>query len=198
MRVFTIFTKMKRIGIFCGSSSGSQPIYREASVALGKVLVKNNLGIVFGGADLGLMKEVADAALLQGGTVIGVIPKFLLEKEIAHWGLTELIMVKTMNERKQKISELSDGFIAMPGGFGTLDESFEMLTWNQLRLHKKPFGLLNSNGFFDSLLEFLDRMVLDQFLKSEHRDMISVSTDPEDLITKMKNAVIPVKAKWIK
>ena len=143
------------------------------------------------------MKVLAENVLNLGGHVVGVMPKFLIEREIAHWGLTELIVVESMYERKKKIAELSDGFITLPGGFGTMDESFEMLTWNQLRLHGKPFGLLNINGFFDKLLEFLNRMVEDHFLKQTHHDMVIVSEDPEDLIEKMKNASITSETKWI-
>jgi len=188
---------MKRIGVFCGSSEGSSPMYKEMAVHLGEVLFQHEMDLVYGGADLGLMKRVAEAVLGLGGHVIGVIPKFLIEKEIAHWGLTELIMVKDMHERKLKIAELSDGFIALPGGFGTLDESFEMLTWNQLRLHQKPLGILNIDGFFDHLLAFIDRMVNDRFLRSEHRDMILVSQDPEELLVKMKEVKMPSQEKWI-
>ncbi len=167
------------------------------AVHLGEVLFQHEMDLVYGGADLGLMKRVAEAVLGLGGHVIGVIPKFLIEKEIAHWGLTELIMVKDMHERKLKIAELSDGFIALPGGFGTLDESFEMLTWNQLRLHQKPFGILNIDGFFNHLIAFIDRMVNDRFLRSEHRDMILVSQDPEELLVKMKEVKMPSQEKWI-
>jgi len=188
---------MKRIGVFCGSSEGSSPLYSEMAIQLGKVLFQHEMELVYGGADLGLMKRVAEAVLGLGGHVIGVIPKFLIEKEIAHWGLTELIMVRDMHERKLKIAELSDGFIALPGGFGTLDESFEMLTWNQLRLHQKPFGILNIDGFFDHLIAFIDRMVNDRFLRSEHRDMILVSHYPEELLVKMKEVKMPSQEKWI-
>ncbi len=188
---------MKRIGVFCGSSEGSSPLYSEMAIQLGKVLFQHEMELVYGGADLGLMKRVAEAVLGLGGHVIGVIPKFLIEKEIAHWGLTELIMVRDMHERKLKIAELSDGFIALPGGFGTLDESFEMLTWNQLRLHQKPFGILNIDGFFDHLIAFIDRMVNDRFLKSEHRDMILVSDNPNELLVKMKQVNMPSQEKWI-
>lgn len=188
---------MKRIGVFCGSSTGSSHLYADMAARLGKVLFQHKIELVYGGADLGLMKQVAEAVLGLGGRVTGVIPKFLIEKEIAHWGLTELIVVKDMHERKMKIAELSDGFIALPGGFGTLDESFEMLTWNQLRLHQKPFGILNIDGFFDHLLAFIDRMVKDRLLRSEHRDMILVSNDPEELLLKMMQVKMPSQEKWI-
>jgi len=143
------------------------------------------------------MKQVADAILQQGGQVIGVIPEFLKDKEVAHLGLTELIVVETMHQRKAKVAELSDGLITLPGGFGTLDETFEMLTWNQLHLHNKPFGLLNINGYFDKLLEFINRMVQDKFVKPEDLAMIQVSGDPEELLTKMSESKIPTNPKWI-
>jgi uncharacterized protein (TIGR00730 family) len=187
---------MERIGVFCGSSNGSSPIYSEMAVKLGETLFRNGMDLVFGGGDIGLMKHVADALLNQGGHVIGVIPEFLKEKEVAHLGLTELIVVRSMHERKAKVAELSDGLITLPGGFGTLDESFEMLTWNQLQLHQKPLGILNVDGFFDKLLEFIDRMVQDKFLRPEYRDMIQVSEDPEELLSKLKKSKIPSKPKW--
>ncbi|UCG28431.1 MAG: TIGR00730 family Rossman fold protein [Bacteroidales bacterium] len=186
---------MKKLGIFCGSSTGASSKYEEAAISIGKILVQNKINLVYGGADIGLMKVLAEVVLSLGGHVIGVLPKFLIEREIAHWGLTELIMVESMYERKKKIAELSDGFITLPGGFGTLDESFEMLTWNQLRLQSKPFGLLNIDGFFDKLLEFLDRMVEDHFLKPVHREMIIVSDNPGDLIEKMKDARLTSESK---
>jgi len=188
---------MKKIGVFCGSSNGSSPLYTEMAAKLGKILFINGIDLVYGGGDIGLMKRIADAILKQGGRVTGVIPEFLKEKEIAHLGLTELIVVKSMHQRKAKVAEMSDGFIILPGGFGTLDESFEMLTWNQLYLQNKPFGMLNVDGYFDKLLEFIDRMVQDKFIKSEHREMIQVSDDPEELLVKMKEAKISLQPKWI-
>ena len=188
---------MKKIGVFCGSSNGSSPLYTEMAAKLGKILFINGIDLVYGGGDIGLMKKIADAILKQGGRVTGVIPEFLKEKEVAHLGLTQLIVVKSMHQRKAKVAEMSDGFIILPGGFGTLDESFEMLTWNQLYLQNKPFGMLNIDGYFDKLLEFIDRMVQDKFIKSEHREMIQVSDDPEELLVKMKEAKISLQPKWI-
>lgn len=149
---------MKNITVFCGSSFGTEEIYKEQAELLGKTLAKQNIGLVYGGANVGLMGAVADGALSENGTVIGVLPNFLRSKEIAHQGLTELILVESMHERKTKMSELCDGVIALPGGFGTLEELFEMLTWAQLGLHKKPIAILNISGFYDSLLELLETM----------------------------------------
>ena len=188
---------MKKIGVFCGSRAGSSPLYSEGASKLGEVLFKNGIDLVYGGGDIGLMKQVADSVLGLGGKVIGVIPEFLYDKEVAHLGLTELIIVDSMHKRKEKVAELSDGLITLPGGFGTLDETFEMLTWNQLHLHNKAFGLLNINGYFDKLLEFIDRMVQDKFVKSEDLAMIQVSEDPKELLIKMRESKTPSKPKWV-
>src|SRR5918993_1835297 len=147
---------MKSVAIFCGSSSGTDPLYKVQATALGITLAHQRIEIIYGGAKVGLMGAVADAALSAGGKVTGVIPRFLRSKEIAHTDLTELIMVESMHERKTKMHELCDGIIALPGGFGTLEELFEILTWAQLGLHKKPIGLLDVQGYFDPLLSFLD------------------------------------------
>jgi uncharacterized protein (TIGR00730 family) len=188
---------MEKIGVFCGSRAGSSPLYSEMALKLGEVLFRNGIDLIYGGGDIGLMKQVADSVLGLGGNVIGVIPEFLYDKEVAHLGLTELIIVDSMHQRKAKVAELSDGLITLPGGFGTLDETFEMLTWNQLHLHSKSFGLLNIDGYFDKLLEFIDRMVRDKFLKSEDRSMIQVSEDPEQLLAKMREPKIPSNPKWV-
>ncbi|MBF7092486.1 TIGR00730 family Rossman fold protein [Flavobacterium sp. ALJ2] len=189
---------MKRITVFCGSSFGNKKEYETQAFQLGQILSKNNIDLVYGGAKVGLMGVVADGVLNKNGKVIGVLPDFLMKKEIAHDNLTELIIVKSMHERKTKMNELSNGIIALPGGFGTLEEFFEMLTWAQLGLHKKPIGILNSNGFYDLLLEFILKMVNEGFLKEINQQMIIVSTDAQDLINKMKNYVAPEVGKWIK
>lgn len=178
---------MKKITVFCGSSFGSEEIYKEQAELLGKTLAKQNIGLVYGGANVGLMGAVADGALSENGTVIGVLPNFLRSKEIAHKGLTELILVESMHERKTKMSDLCDGVIALPGGFGTLEELFEMLTWAQLGLHKKPIGILNINGFYDALIELLKVMVEKGLLKDANKEMLLVSNNIEDLLEKMKN-----------
>ncbi|MDX6187932.1 TIGR00730 family Rossman fold protein [Flavobacterium sp. Fl-318] len=188
---------MKRIGIFCGSSFGTEAIYQEQATLLGQTLAKQNIELVYGGADVGLMGALADGALSEGGKVIGVLPGFLRSKEIAHKGLTELILVESMHERKTKINDLSDGVIALPGGFGTLDELFEMLTWAQLGLHKKPIAILNINGYYDSLLELTHTMVEKGFLKNVNQEMLLVSDSIDDLLEKMRNYTPPTVGKWI-
>lgn len=188
---------MKRISIFCGSSFGTEAIYQEQATLLGQTLAKQNIELVYGGADVGLMGALADGALSEGGKVIGVLPGFLRSKEIAHKGLTELILVESMHERKTKINDLSDGVIALPGGFGTLDELFEMLTWAQLGLHKKPIAILNINGYYDSLLELTHTMVEKGFLKNVNQEMLLVSDSIDDLLEKMRNYTPPTVGKWI-
>ncbi len=188
---------MKRITVFCGSSFGTEIIYREQAYALGKALAIKGIGLVYGGADVGLMGAVADGALDNGGEVTGVLPRFLVEKEIAHSGLTELIPVESMHERKLKMNELCDGVIALPGGFGTLEEFFEMITWAQLGLHQKPVAVLNVDGFYDLLLEFVDTMAEKGLLKDVNRKMLLHSDNIEDLLNKMENYKAPAEGKWI-
>jgi uncharacterized protein (TIGR00730 family) len=188
---------MQRIAVFCGSSLGTEPIYESAAHLLGQTLAKRNIGLVYGGAIVGLMGAVAGGALSQNGTVIGVIPRFLRTKEVAHESLSELILVDTMHERKSRMHELSDGIIALPGGFGTLEEFFEILTWAQLGLHKKPIGLLNTGGFYDSLLELIQTMVDKGFLRAVNQKMILVSDNIEDLLDQMDHYTAPVLGKWI-
>lgn len=188
---------MKRITVFCGSSFGTEDIYKEQATLLGQTLAKQNIELIYGGANVGLMGAVADGVLNEGGKVIGVLPNFLRSKEIAHLGLTELILVESMHERKTKMSDLCDGVIALPGGFGTLEELFEMVTWAQLGLHKKPIAVLNINGFYDSLIELMKIMVEKGFLKSVNQEMLLVSDNIEDLLEKMRNYVAPTVGKWI-
>jgi len=188
---------MKRITVFCGSSIGTENIYRSQATLLGKTLAKNNIELVYGGAKVGLMGAVADGALSEGGKVIGVLPNFLSAKEIAHGQLTELILVESMHERKTKMNDLCDGVIAMPGGFGTLEEFFEMLTWAQLGLHKKPISLLNIHGFYDPLLVLVQGMVDKGFLKEVNQQMLLVSDTVDELLYKMKNYAAPEVGKWI-
>ena len=188
---------MKRVTVFCGSSFGTNKIYETQAYLLGKTLANRGIELVYGGANTGLMGTVADGALSQGCKVIGVLPDFLREKEVAHEGLTELIIVDTMHERKTKMNELSDGAITLPGGFGTLEEFFEMLTWAQLGLHKKPIAILNTDGFFDSLNELIQTMVDKGFLKEVNQKMLLISYDIDDLLLQMKNYVAPTVSKWI-
>ena len=190
--------KINRITVFCGSSFGNKKEYETQAFQLGQIMSENSIDLVYGGAKVGLMGAVADGVLNKNGKVIGVLPDFLMKKEIAHDNLTELIIVKSMHERKTKMNELSDGVIALPGGFGTLEEFFEMLTWAQLGLHKKPIGILNIDGFYDLLLEFILKMVNEGFLKEINQQMIIVSTDSQDLLLKMKSYVAPEVGKWIK
>lgn len=188
---------MKRVTVFCGSSFGNEAIYKEQATLLGQTLAKHNIELVYGGANVGLMGAVADGVLNEGGKAIGVLPNFLRSKEIAHLGLSELILVESMHERKTKMNDLCDGVIALPGGFGTLEELFEMVTWAQLGLHKKPIAILNINGFYDSLIELTHIMVEKGFLKNINQEMLLVSDDIEDLLDKMKNYVAPTVGKWI-
>lgn len=188
---------MKRVTVFCGSSSGSDNNFKIQADLLGRTLAKKGIELVYGGANVGLMGAVADGVLHEGGKVIGVLPGFLKSKEIAHEGLTELILVESMHERKTKMNELSDGVIALPGGYGTLEELFEMITWAQLGLHKKPVALLNMDGFYDSLIALVQTMVDKGFLKEVNQQMLLISSDIEDLIEKMENYVAPTVGKWI-
>ncbi|PXY40986.1 TIGR00730 family Rossman fold protein [Flavobacterium cheongpyeongense] len=188
---------MKRITVFCGSSFGNDEIYKEQAALLGQTLAKQNIELVYGGANVGLMGAVADGVLNNGGKVIGVLPNFLRSKEIAHLGLTELILVESMHERKTKMNDLCDGVIALPGGFGTLEELFEMLTWAQLGLHKKPIAILNSNGFYDSLIQLTEVMVNKGLLKEVNQQMLLVSDNIADLLEKMNNYKAPTVGKWI-
>ena len=176
---------IKRICVFCGSNHGARSTYTDAAQQLGKALVSQGVGLVYGGGSIGLMTVVANAVLEEKGEVIGVIPHALSSKEFAHDGLTELHLVSSMHERKAMMAELSGAFIAMPGGFGTLDEFFEIVTWAQLGLHTKPIGLLNVGGYFDLLLKFVDYMLRERFISSEHRQLIITSHDPEELLLKL-------------
>jgi uncharacterized protein (TIGR00730 family) len=188
---------MKRITVFCGSSFGTDEIYKEQATLLGQALAKQNIELVYGGANVGLMGAVADGILNAGGKAIGVLPIFLRSKEIAHLGLTELILVESMHERKTKMNDLCDGVIALPGGFGTLEELFEMLTWAQLGLHKKPIAILNINGFYDALIELTKVMVEKGLLKDVNQQMLLVSDNIDDLLDQMKNYIPPTVGKWI-
>ncbi|MDQ0595367.1 uncharacterized protein (TIGR00730 family) [Chryseobacterium ginsenosidimutans] len=188
---------MKSITVFCGSSFGSDDIYKEQATLLGQTLAKQNIQLIYGGANVGLMGAVADGVLNEGGKVIGVLPHFLQSKEITHNNLTELILVETMHERKTKMSELCDGVIVLPGGYGTLEEFFEMITWAQLGLHKKPIAVLNIDGFYDDLIKLVQTMVDKGFLKQINRDMLLISDTIDELLEKMRNYEAPNVGKWI-
>jgi len=190
---------MKRIGVFCGSSSGERPDYTRAAVELANELVKRGVALVYGGGRIGLMGRIAEAVIAGGGEVIGVIPKFLIDKELAYEAVSEIRAVQSMSERKALMAELSDGFIALPGGYGTLDELVEMLTWTQLHLHHKPCGLLNTCDYYDALLDFFDCGVAENFLQPEHRSMLLVDKDPATLLDRLESWTPPAidKTKWI-
>jgi len=173
---------VKRIGVFCGSSSGHAPIYADKARELGQAMCRRGLGLVFGGGHIGLMGVLADSVLLEHGEVIGVIPQVLVERELAHTGLADLRIAASMHERKAIMADLSDAFIALPGGFGTADELFEMLTWTQLKIHHKPIGLLNVAGFFDPLLAWLDRAVAEGFIKPRHRQIVRTAETADELL----------------
>jgi uncharacterized protein (TIGR00730 family) len=188
---------MKRMCVFCGSRTGAAAIYADAARCLGEALVRRGLELVFGGGHIGLMGVLADAVLAGGGKVIGVIPQALVDKELAHRGCTQLHVVKTMHERKAVMADLSDGFIALPGAFGTADEFFEILTWAQLGIHTKPAGLLNVAGFFSPLLSWLDLAAREGFLKAEHRSLIVEANDVVLLLSLLAEYGAPaVAAKW--
>ena len=186
---------MKRICVYCGSSTGFSDVYRRAAHNLGKALARSNLELVYGGAAVGLMGEIADCVMQAGGIVIGVIPQDFASK-VAHYGITELHVVNSMHERKQKMVDLSDAFIALPGGFGTIEELTELLTWTQIGLHKKPCGVLNVSGYFNPFLAFLDRAVSEGFLKPKHRELLLVSEDADSLLRRFELHKIPEIEKW--
>ena len=188
---------MRRICVYCGSNTGTRPDYAEAARNLAEVLVRHDLELVYGGAAKGIMGVIADTVLEHGGNAHGVIPKLLEEKEIAHSGLTQLHVVASMHERKSMMAELSDGFIALPGGFGTLEEIIEILTWGQLQFHDKPCGLLNVSGYFDHLLAYLDHAEQEGFLRAENRQMLLQDTDPAELIRQFERYTAPHLDKWL-
>jgi uncharacterized protein (TIGR00730 family) len=188
---------MKRLCVYCGSNPGSQPDYTEAAKNLARVLVKRNIEVVYGGASVGTMGVLANTVLAEGGHVIGIIPQALVDKEVAHPGLSDLRVVHSMHERKTLMAELSDGFIALPGGLGTLEEVFEILTWAQLGLHQKPCGLLNIRDYYRSLIDFLDHAVSERFLKDVHRAMLLVEEQPERLLERFERYIAPAVVKWV-
>jgi uncharacterized protein (TIGR00730 family) len=188
---------MKRVLVFCGSSPGRSPEYAASATELGRVLADRGLELVYGGARVGLMGALADSVLAARGTAIGVIPARLVEHEIAHAGVTKLHVVETMHERKALMADLSDGFIALPGAYGTLEEFCEIVTWAQLQLHHKPCGLLNVESFYDPLLQFFDHAVKEQFLKPSNRNLIRCSADPEELLDMVLSAPVAAEEKWV-
>jgi len=195
--VVMCYKPMKRVCVFCGSNFGLHPAYVQAAKNVGTIFASKGIELVYGGGRVGLMGAVADTVLAAGGKVIGVIPESLVAKEVAHQNLTDLRIVASMHERKALMAELSDGFIALPGGFGTFEEFCEVLTWAQLGLHKKPCGILNVVGFYNSLLELFDFAVAEGFVRQEHRSLITVETEIVDLLDKMSKYQPPTTDKWI-
>ena len=182
---------MKTIAVYCGASHGANPPYADAARELARALVEHNIGLVYGGGKVGLMGVIADEVLRLGGEATGVIPKALVEREVGHAGLTRLFVVKDMHERKAMMSDLSEGFIAMPGGMGTLEELFEMVTWAQLGIHAKPVGLLNANRFYDGLKAFVRHQCEEGFVRPEHEGLMLVEEDPVALIRRLRAAAVP-------
>jgi len=188
---------MESVCVFCGSNTGRSAPYAETARALARALARTGLRLVYGGGSIGLMGVLAEAALAAGVHVTGVAPRRLIEREVVHSGLSKLHVVESMHERKATMAELSDGFIALPGGYGTLDELFEALTWTQLGYHRKPCGLLNVEGFFDRLADYLDHALAEGFLTREHRGMLVVADDPDVIIERLKSVALPQVSKWI-
>ncbi|MDO6441907.1 TIGR00730 family Rossman fold protein [Marinobacter sp. 2_MG-2023] len=184
-----------KVAVYCGSRSGNEPLYVEKAKELGEFFGRNGIDLVFGGGHVGLMGVIADSVLASGGKVYGVIPQHLVNRELAHPGLTELFVVRDMHERKAKMAELADGFVALPGGIGTLEEIFEMWTWGQLGMHQKPCGFYNVEGFYDALLEMVRSMVAAGFVKQQYLDMIVLTQTPTELIERFK-AYVPPQEKW--
>jgi uncharacterized protein (TIGR00730 family) len=190
-------SEIRRLAVFCGSNPGVRPDYVEAACSLGRLLCERGIGIVYGGSSVGLMAALADTMLDELGDIIGVIPRMLVQREVANTALTDLRVVDSMHERKAMMAELADGFVALPGGIGTLEEFFEIWTWGQLGMHDKPCGLLNVAGYFDPLLEFLDRAVAEKFVRDVHRKMVVVESDPEVLLSRFEAYEPPRVVKWI-
>jgi uncharacterized protein (TIGR00730 family) len=190
-------SEIRRLAIFCGSNPGVRPDYVEAARSLGRLLAQRGIGIVYGGSNVGLMAALADAMTGEFGDIIGVIPRMLVDREVANTALTDLRIVDSMHQRKAMMAELADGFIALPGGIGTLEEFFETWTWGQLGMHTKPCGLLNVAGYFDPLLEFLDHAVAERFVRDVHRAMVVVESDPAALLARFESYEPPRVVKWL-
>ncbi len=187
---------MRSICVFCGSSAGRNSTYKGAAVDLGRLLAQKNLRLIYGGGNIGLMGEIAQSVIQGGGSAIGVIPQFLVEKELVYDKLTEIRVVDTMHERKATMAELADAFIAMPGGFGTLEETVEVLTWAQLGLHEKPIGLLNIDGYYSHLNQFFEHMIAEGFLLGEYKNMLLVEDNPDALLNSLSTYKVPDIDKW--
>jgi len=188
---------MNSVCVFCGSSVGKRESYIRQARELGQIIAENNMTLIYGGGNIGVMREIADSTLKHDGKVIGVMPQHIVDKEVAHHNITELHIVSSMHERKAMMAELSDAFIALPGGFGTIDELFEVMTWNQLEIINKPTGLLNIEGYFDHLIKFIDHAVNEKFVRAEHKQNLIVETDANILIKKLEEFVPQHAEKWI-
>jgi uncharacterized protein (TIGR00730 family) len=189
--------KLQSLCVFCGSSSGSRPIYAEAATQLGRALAKQNVALVFGGGCVGLMGILADSVLAAGGQAVGVIPKALVEKEIAHQGLTKLHVVGSMHERKALMADLADAFVLLPGGYGSWEEFLEVATWLQLGIHRKPCAILNVAGYYDALLSLSSHALAEGFLRAAHKDMLIVESDPGRLLARLDTAEVASQPKWV-
>ena len=189
--------EIESLAVFCGSSAGDRPVYADAAADVGRALARRGVRVVFGGGSVGMMGAVADAALAAGGEAVGVIPHGLLAREVGHEGVTALHVVDTMHERKALLAELSDGFVALPGGIGTLEELMEVWTWAQLGIHRKPVGLLNVAGYFDALLAFIDHAVAEGFVRATHRDLLVVANTPEGLFDALAAWTPPDVPQWL-
>lgn len=190
-------TDIRRLAVFCGSNAGARPEYEAGARSLGRLLAARKIGIVYGGSSVGLMQTLAETMLEEAGEIIGVIPKMLVEREVANTALEDLRIVGSMHERKAMMAELADGFIALPGGIGTLEEFFEIWTWAQLGVHEKPCGLLNLAGYYDPLLTFLNGAVEERFVRQVHRDMVIVESDPKALLERFASYDPPRVVKWL-
>ncbi|MEO0558101.1 MAG: TIGR00730 family Rossman fold protein [Bacteroidota bacterium] len=190
-------TEIRTLCVYCGSSPGARPAYAEAARKLGALLAREGIGLVTGGGRVGLMGVIADAVLDAGGEAVGVIPRTLLDREVGHEGLTELVVVDTMHQRKALMAARADAVVALPGGLGTLEEITEMLTWAQLGIHAKPCGLLNVGGYYDALVAFLDHAVEERFVRPAHREMLTVTSSPEELLTGLRAHTPPSVGKWM-
>lgn len=188
---------MQSLCVFCGAAAGSRPLYVEAAAELGRLLGERRIRLIYGGGRVGMMGAVADAALAAGAEVVGVIPGALVDRELAHHGVTDLIVVESMHERKAKMAELSDAFVALPGGYGTLEELFEVITWAQLGFHAKPCGLLNVAGFFDPLLAMIAQAEDQAFLSAANRDLLHTASDPEEIVSRLSEVQPAQRKQWI-
>ena len=188
---------MNRICVFCGSKTGTNPLFLKTAVELGRVLAQRGLGLVYGGASIGLMGAVADSVMGCGGRVVGVIPEAMATKEVAHEGLSEMHVVSSMHERKSMMARLADGFVALPGGFGSFEELLEMITWAQLGIHRKPVAILNVSGYYDPLIQLFERAIEEGFIKPRNRQLVVVKQEPDELLETLLTHELPVVKRWI-